>query len=124
MQFKIDAKDLYTVIKPQKGILDTQLAADLAEQCLLQTETGSKNFIIDLESCQDVRPDFLLPFIDLSAHCYEKGQSFVMTHAPAGMLGLLKEADAVDSLNCAPTLIEAIDIISMEILERDLFGEE
>ena len=28
------------------------------------------------------------------------------------------------AINIAPTLIEAIDIVSMEILERDLFNEE
>ena len=124
MQFKIDAKDQYTVITPQKGILDASLAADLAVECRMQSGSGSKNFIIDLETCQDVRKDFLLPFIELSSEYYEQEQSFVLTNPPAEMLRILKEEDAIDSLNTAPTFIEAVDIISMEILERDLFNEE
>lgn len=124
MQFKIDAKEQYTVITPLNGILDAQLAAELSVQCNDLTKKGSENFIIDLESCQDVRTDFLLPFITLSTDFYESGQSFVITNPAAEMLRIIKQEDAIDSLNCAPTMIEAVDIISMEILERDLFKEE
>jgi len=123
MQFKFDAKDQYTVIKPQKGILDAALAADLSEQCTQLTKNGSKNFIIDLETCQDVCKDFLLPFIELSSAHYEREQSFIITNPPAEMLRIIKEEDAIDSLNTAPTFIEAVDMISMETLERDLFNE-
>lgn len=123
MQFKIDARDQYTVITPEKGRLDAALAADLAEQCRLLSEKGSKNFLVDLEHCQDVGSDFLDPFIELSSDCYEQEQSFVLTNPPADMIRIIKEADAIDLLNYAPTMAEAADIISMEILERDLLAE-
>ncbi len=55
---------------------------------------------------------------------YEEGSSFVIAHPPAEMLNILKREDAIDSLNYAPTFIEAIDIVNMEILERDLYSEE
>lgn len=124
MGFKIDAKEQYTVITPENTCLDSVLAADLSVQCTELTQNGSNNFIVDLSACQSVSPGFLEPFVSLASSCYEKGQSFVLVHAPADMLGMLKEHDAVDALNYAPTLIEAIDIVSMEILERDLFNEE
>lgn len=124
MQFNIDAKEQYTVITPQKDIINANMAAKLAEQCGILSETGSKNFIIDLKECQDVGTDFLIPFVELSASYYEQENSFVITNPPAEMLRIIKEEDAIDSLNTAPTFIEAVDIISMEILERDLFNEE
>ena len=123
MQFKTDAKDQYTVITPEKRTLDATLAADLAEECRSLTQKGSKNFLIDLQTCQDVRTDFLEPFIELSADAYEREQSFVFINAPAEMLRIIKENDAIDMLTYAPTLAEAVDIISMEILERDLLSE-
>jgi anti-anti-sigma regulatory factor len=123
MQFKIDAKDQYTVITPEKGILDAALAADLAEECRSLSQKGSKNFLVDLQHCQDVRTDFLEPFITLASDCCEREQSFVLVNLPAEMMRIIKEQDAVDLLNYAPTLAEAVDIISMEILERDLLGE-
>lgn len=124
MQFNIDAKEQYTVITPQKDIINANMAAKLAEQCEILSETGSKNFIIDLKECQDVGTDFFMPFVELSASYYEQENSFVITNPPSEMLRIIKEEDAIDSLNTAPTFIEAVDIISMEILERDLFNEE
>lgn len=124
MSFKIDAKEQFTVITPQSRPLNAQLAAELAEQCNNLIQNGSRNFIVDVALCQVVQSDFLEPFIELSAQRYEEGSSFVIAHPPAEMLNILKREDAIDSLNYAPTFIEAIDIVSMEILERDLYGEE
>ncbi|MDI9319122.1 MAG: hypothetical protein QM530_01490 [Phycisphaerales bacterium] len=124
MQFKLDKKDQYTVITPQANTLDAQLAANLAVQCQQLSEKGDNNFIIDLELCNEVLPDFLLPFIELSARCYEQGQSFVLVNPPVAMIQMIKAENAIDSINHAPTLVEAIDIVSMEILERDLFDEQ
>jgi hypothetical protein len=124
MQFKIDAKEQFTVITPQNDVLDSLLTADLAVECQLLVSKGSENFIIDLQSCQSIQNDFLLPMIELAAKHYEQGQSFVLTNFPPEMQSLLKTEDAIDSLNCAPSFIEAIDIVNMEILERDLFNEE
>lgn len=123
MQFKIDTKDQYTVITPQTNTLDAHLAANLAVQCQQLSEKGNNNFIIGLEECKEVTSDFLIPLIELSARCYEQGQSFVLVNPPASMIQIIKTEDAIDSLNYAPTLIEAIDIVSMEILERDLLDE-
>jgi hypothetical protein len=123
MTFKIDAKEQYTVITPQSCPLNAQLAAELAEQCQVLIQNGSRNFIVDLVLCLDVQSDFLEPFIELSAKHYEEASSFVLVHPPAEMLQLLKKEDAIDSLNYAPTFIEATDMVNMEILERDLFGE-
>ena len=124
MTFKIDAKEQFTVITPQSCPLNAQLAAELAEQCKLLTQKGSKNFIVDVALCQEVHADFLEPFIELSAQQYELGHSFVIAHPANDVLHILKKEDAIDSLNYAPTFIEAIDIVNMEILERDLFAEE
>jgi hypothetical protein len=123
MTFKIDAKEQFTVITPQSCPLNAQLAAELAGQCQVLIQNGSRNFIVDLALCLDVQSDFLEPFIELSAKHYEEASSFVLVHPPAEMLQLLKKEDAIDSLNYAPTFIEAIDMVNMEILERDLFGE-
>lgn len=123
MSFKIDAKEQFTVITPQSRPLNAQLAAELAEQCQNLIQNGSRNFIVDVALCQVVQSDFLEPFIELSAQRYEEGTSFVIAHPPTEMLQILKKEDAIDSLNYAPTFIEAIDIVNMEILERDLFGE-
>lgn len=124
MQFKIDAKEQYTVIKPQSALLDTTLAAKLAEKCQELTQIATQNFIIDLSDCQDVQKDCLAPLLALAMTQSELSQSFVLSNVPNAFISFIKEEDAIDSINYAPSLIEAVDIINMEILERDLLNEE
>jgi hypothetical protein len=124
MQFKIDAKEQYTVIKPQSTLLDNTLAANLAEKCQELTQIAAQNFIIDLSDCQDVQKDCLDPLLALAIAQSEQSQSFVLSNVPSAFISLIKAEEAIDSINYAPSLIEAVDIINMEILERDLLNEE
>lgn len=124
MQFKIDAKEQYTVITPQTTRLDKILTANLAEKCQELTQNAAQNFIVDLAACQDVQQDCLQSLLALAATQLERKQSFVLSNVPSAFISLIKEEDAIDSINYAPSLIEAVDIINMEILERDLLSEE
>ncbi len=123
MEFKIDAKDNYTRITPESTAFDANVADLLAGKCKTLYENGSKNFIIDLSDCKTANMDALESLIGLTANMYEMEHSFVLTNLSAALLSQIKDADAIDSLNYAPTFIEAVDIINMEILERDLFRE-
>lgn len=124
MEFKIDAKDNYILITPESPVLDANVADLLAVKCKALYENGSKNFIIDLSACKTANMDAFESLIELTAAMYELEQSFVLTNLSVALLSQIKDADAIDSLNYAPTFIEAVDIINMEILERDLFREE
>lgn len=122
--FKIDAKEEFTLIAPTDYNLDAAFTALLADKCQELTQKGSLNFIIDLSTCSNTLPNVLEPLIALSARQYEQENSFVLVHPPTQLLQLLKDEDAIDSLNYAPTMEEAIDIVRMEILERNMFGDE
>ncbi|MCC6185995.1 MAG: hypothetical protein IT256_02465 [Chitinophagaceae bacterium] len=122
--FKIDAKEEFTLIAPTDYNLDAAFTAFLADKCQELTQKGSLNFIIDLGTCSNTLPNVLEPLIALSATQYEQENSFVLVHAPTQLLQLIKDEDAIDSLNYAPTMEEAIDIVRMEILERNMFGDE
>lgn len=124
MQFKTESKAQYTLIHVQNGSLDGQLAAELADLCANLSAAGAPNFIIDCSSCAEVAEDFVEAACALSAESYENGRSLVFAQTPPALTALLKQLDAIDLLNCAPTFAEAVDIVSMEILERDLYDEE
>jgi anti-anti-sigma regulatory factor len=124
MPFKTESKEQYTLIHVQNGSLDASVAAELADLCAHLSDSGTKNFIVDCAACTTVVEDFVEAACALSAECYEGGRSFVLTQTPPALTALLKQADAIDLLNCAPTFAEAVDIVSMEILERDLYDEE
>ncbi len=61
--------------------------------------------------------------MDLHNALYNNGCSLVFTSMNDSILNTMKKGQYHLSLNLAPTMIEAIDIISMEVLERDLLGE-
>jgi len=124
MEFKIDTKPAYTVILPLAPAFDANLSAALAEKCRELAETGSANFLIDLANCTGA--DVSSPGILLQLHeqCYSRGQSLVLTGLNDNVLRSFRAQGLDEVLHVAPTTAEAVDMISMEILERDILGED
>lgn len=124
MEFKIDTKPTYLVITPVTNHLNANLADALRQKCRELTESGSHNFIIDLHNCLDADKESFAGIAALHEDCYNNAQSIVFTGLQDDVMSALKEEETNEVLNIAPKMAEAIDIISMEILERDLFNEE
>ena len=124
MEFKIDTKDIYTHITPLNGVLDANLAAALKKKLSELGQSVSYNLIIDLENCSKIDATAYGALIDLHTDWYSRGRSLVFTGVHEGIMEDLKKNNVDTALNITPTLIEAIDIVSMEILERDLQNEE
>lgn len=124
MEIKFDTKPTYTVITPVTDKLDVNLTALLAQNIDSYVNKGSNNFIVDLKHC--VKADNKSPdgLIELHEKCYEQEHSLVFTEIKPSVSDMIKKYDTEQTLNMAPTMIEAIDIISMEILERDLLSGE
>jgi anti-anti-sigma regulatory factor len=124
MDFKIDTKDTYSAITPVNNRLSAILAASLSDKCREMRQKGSCNFIIDLRNSTGMDPEALPIMIEMHDESYENDQSLVYTGLNEAIMAILKEDETDLLINIAPTMKEAIDIISMEILERDLLGEE
>jgi anti-anti-sigma regulatory factor len=92
-----------------------------------QAELGqsvSPNLIINLCNCNIVDAGAYSGLINMHTDSYSKNHSLVFTGISETVMEDIKKNNIDTALNIAPTLIEAIDIISMEILERDLLNEE
>lgn len=124
MEFKIDTKPSYTQITPVANHLDANLTAALRQKCEELTGNGSPNIIIDIHNCLNADKDAFPGLITLHQHFYENNRSLVFTNVQDEVMSLLKQEELDMAINLAPTMAEAVDIISMEILERDLFNEE
>jgi anti-anti-sigma regulatory factor len=124
MEFKIDTKPTYVQITPVYNHIDANLTAALRQKCNELTESGSQNIIIDLHNCLGADDISLNELPELHENFYASNRSLVFTNLSASLASIFKERELETMLNIAPTLAEAVDIISMEILERDLFGEE
>ena len=124
MEFKIDTKDTFTVITPIMQKISANLTGELAEKCIEVRQSGSINLIIDLQHCMEIEKSCLPELLKLHEESYSQDQSIVFTRVNEKIMAILKEDETDLMINIAPRLDEAIDIISMEILERDLFKEE
>ena len=103
---------------------DAQVAAKLAESCADLRRNGSANFIIDMGEVAQITPDAVAALVALHETLYAEHQSLVITGTVSAVMAEFKQDEVDLLLNIAPKMAEAIDIISMEILERELLGEE
>jgi len=124
MEFKIDTSQTYMHITPVTNRLDAKLTAELRQKCRELTENGSQNYIIDMVNCIEADEQAFAGLAEMHEDMYTNDQSLVFTGINEEVMQQLKAVEADAALNIAPTMAEAVDIISMEILERDLFNEE
>jgi len=108
---------------PEKAILDANLAETLRQNVEESFEAGQPNIIINLSHCNSIEKGAATALLDTHQFVYDHGGSMVLTMLTDEVLNAMKKEQFHLTLNITPTLIEAVDIISMEILERDLYNE-
>lgn len=124
MEFKIDAKTNYTLIQPAERLLNEEMAVSLRQEVgTLITQQNGINFIVNLQLAEAMEVEAGTQLLELHRTLYENGHSLVFINLQDAVLQMMKKEQLHLSLNLSPTLIEAIDIISMEILERDILKE-
>lgn len=124
MDFKIDTKDTFTIIVPMEAQISANMTDELLRTCTDIGQNGSNNFIIDMQHAHSIDTAAISGLVILHGHCYGQGQSLVLTAMATPVLAALKSTEMDLLLNITPTMDEAIDIVSMEILERELLSEE
>ncbi|MBS1772454.1 MAG: hypothetical protein JST82_06330 [Bacteroidetes bacterium] len=123
MQFKIDTKETYAVITPLLNHIDANMTAAIGNKCSELAQQGINNYIIDFQNCITADNTSFGELLLLHEKNYDQSQSLVFTGICENIMNMMKEKELDLSINIAPKMIEAVDIISMEILERDLFNE-
>lgn len=124
MEFKIDTKETFSTITPLNGTISAILTGAIGEKCGNLRQSGSKNFIVDLQHCTEIEENGGEALVAMHEEFYGNEESLVFTGVSGKVLASLKKNETDLLINIAPSMIEAVDIVSMEILERDLFNEE
>lgn len=74
-----------------------------------------QNIVIDLSAIKSLKPNHVLEFSELNTYNKEQVlKSFVV------VVGTMSVSQLPEDIATAPTLQEALDIIEMEEIERDL----
>jgi anti-anti-sigma regulatory factor len=124
MEFKIDTKPSYSIITPVYDSLNANLTDAIRQKWEELAESGSENLAVDLQNCTNAEESAYDALVKMHEEYYGNGQSLVFTNLQPQVMQALKQDGLTDVINIAPTMAEAADIISMEVLERDLFKEE
>ncbi|HMT35707.1 MAG TPA: hypothetical protein PKC41_07600 [Chitinophagaceae bacterium] len=117
MFYKIDTKENFDIITPQMSQFNYNMAEELITLCA-QLQINDKSAIIDFTMVEGIDEKSIKALEHLHEQFYSNNVSLAFCHLTSKIKPLLS-AD----LNITPTLIEAIDLISMEGLERELMGE-
>lgn len=124
MQFKIDTKEKIVIFRLQAADLDAKMAAAMEKEVLAAPGLEGSNLILDLHSLQSAAPEALEAIFTVYRHRYEHGLSAAVAGLNRVLTARLSELYP-EMQNIVPTESEAIDMVMMEDLERELdLGDE
>lgn len=123
MNFEIEKKDNYAVVKVKVEKLDSQISPALKSELVVLNADEFKNIIIDLEDTRYCDSSGLSAILVANRLCKNSGGSFVLCSLQRSVSKLISISQLDTILNITPTLQEATDLLAMESIEKDL-GEE
>jgi anti-anti-sigma regulatory factor len=123
MEFKIDTKEKILVVQPQITQLDANLSAGFTKEVSELPGLEGRNLILDMALVETADDAGIKAILTVYRQQYDSGLSCAITGLNSALTNSLKEAD--DSLyNLVPTMSEAVDMVMMEDLERELLQNE
>jgi len=123
MKYNIDTKENFDIITPINELFDQDLAVDI-NQFIQNSIEKQRSVIIDFTSINSIEETNTQHIIDWHHEMYNADLSFVLCTLSESVKNILLNIEDANILNSTPKLIEAIDIVSMEGLERELMNGE
>ncbi|WP_196885143.1 ribonuclease Z [Aureivirga sp. CE67] len=109
---KLNKTEKYTEITSETTAF-SDFYANFTKEC---PKTENENTIINLLAIENIEIKDINLFLEIAEKHHENGTSFVVISKD------LNIDDLPDEINVVPTLIEAIDVIDMEEMQRDLLN--
>jgi anti-anti-sigma regulatory factor len=119
MRYKIDTRTDFDIITPLYPNIDPILSeqlSDIVDQC---SENG-RSLILNCSIIEQVEKEVVLQWIRMHEEMYQHDLSFVICCINASCNKEIADIEEDHVLNLTPTVEEAIDLVSMEGLEREL----
>lgn len=123
MRVKLDTKEKFHVITLLETELTVNMTGDLDRTFRNCTQNPVKNIIVNLEQVTKMEPEAAQALCMLQQQSYEQNHSMVFCCIAKELENWLDEQELLELMNVTPTESEAMDIIQMEEIERELFGE-
>ncbi len=124
MNVKIDTKEKFTVLTPIESHISANMTASLAELLHPYLQKAPPHIVFNMEAVEAVEPLAMEKITSLQQQFYEKQCSFVICNMQDAVEKSFDEHNFLELLNVTPTESEAWDIVQIEEIERELFGDE
>jgi anti-anti-sigma factor len=121
---KIDTKEKFHVITPFGPDLPANLTDKIRNMMHGFLENPVKNVVFNAENVESMENEVADCLAALQADFQAHHASFVTCCLQPSVKQQLASLDLLDLLNVTPTESEAWDIVQMEEIEREIFGNE
>jgi anti-anti-sigma factor len=124
MQVKTDTKEKFHVIYLPGPALSVAMTDELAESLLPFLQNDVKNLILVLKDIESIDLAAAEKLVYIQQRFYENSASFVICQLQQQVEDFLDKNELLEMMNVTPTESEAWDIVQMEEIEREMFGDE
>ncbi|MCU0387581.1 MAG: anti-anti-sigma factor [Chitinophagaceae bacterium] len=123
MNVKIDTKEKFREIHLLEPELSANMTDDLVKLLNHVRNEPPVNIVLSIKDCRKMDVEFGEVLTGEQTRFYDAGASFVICEMDTGVEESLEEAGILETMNVAPTLSEAWDIVQMEEIERELLND-
>jgi anti-sigma B factor antagonist len=123
MKFTIDKHEKYVLIKLNESKLNSLMSPLLKAELILTNTEGQRNVILDLSAVKYSDSSGLSSLLVGHRLCKNAGGSFIITGINENIERLITISQLESVLTIAQTTDEAVDLIFMEEIEKELKKE-
>ncbi len=120
MKFEIEHKDKAVILRTNVEKLDALHAPELKSEFVILNKEGHKNIILDLSSTRYCDSSGLSAGLVANRLCRDSEGSFVICGLQEAVAKLIRISQLDKVLKITPTLNEAVDLVYMDEVERDI----
>jgi anti-anti-sigma factor len=123
MNFKINTKEKFREIFLLEPELTANMTDELVKMLKNVIKADPRNVVLSLKVVKSMENSFGENLTGIQTMFYDEGASFVICEMQPEVEDALEKNGLLETMNVAPTLSEAWDIIQMEEIERELLGD-
>lgn len=123
MKFTVDKHEKYVLIKLNENKLNSLNSPQLKSELILCNSEGQRNIILDLHNVKYSDSSGLSSLLVGHRICKNSDGSFILTRINENIARLISISQLDNILNIVGTVDEAIDLIFMEEIEKELLRE-
>jgi anti-anti-sigma factor len=123
MKFTVDKHEKYVLIKLNENKLNSLISPQLKSELILTNTEGQRNIVLDLSTVKYSDSSGLSSLLVGHRICKNSEGSFIITGINENISRLITISQLENVLTIVNTVDEAIDLIFMEEIEKELKKE-